>query len=222
MTQQAEQRQRQIEENLGLVHACANRLLGRSASYEDLVGAGCVGLVKAADGFDPSLGYAFSTYAVPVILGEMRRLLREESALKVSRSAREKAARLCEIQKQLRSHDGREPTIGQIAEKAGMESSEAAALLFASLPALPLVTEYDGEERPMEIPCESGEQPILEKLSLEKAMTLLPEKDRLLIECRYFHAMTQTATAEKLGMSQVQVSRREKAILRTLRGYLSE
>ena len=222
MIQDSAQRERRIEENLGLVHACAHRLQGRGVSYEDLVGAGSVGLVKAADGFDPTLGYAFSTYAVPVILGEMRRLLREESAVKVSRTAREKAMRLVEIQKELRLRDGKEPAVSQIAEKAGMERSEAAALLFAGQPPLPLVTVYEGEERALEIPCESGEQPLLEKLSLEKAMALLPEQDRLLNEYRYFRGMTQTVTAEKLGMSQVQVSRREKTILRTLRGYLSE
>lgn len=208
---------RLIVENLGLVHACANRFRGRGIEYDDLYGAGCIGLVKAANGFDPTRGFAFSTYAVPAILGEIRRLFRDGGTVKVGRAARERARRLLSLRDELSESLGREPTIGEVAEKADMEAAEAALLLSAVLPPLSLTVEHDDGDRQSDIPVESCEQPLLDRLSLLSALDKLCERDRRLIEYRYFHGLTQTVTATKLGMTQVQVSRREKAILSILR-----
>ena len=129
---------RLVSENIGLVHACAQRFLGRGVEYEDLAGAGSVGLVKAARGFDPSRGFAFSTYAVPVILGEIRQLFRDGGAVKIGRTAKEKALLLLKIAETLRSELHREPTVGEIARAAGTEPAETAALLTALLPPVSL------------------------------------------------------------------------------------
>ena len=123
-----------IEENLGLVHSCANRFRGRGVEYEDLFQAGCVGLVKAANGFDAERGFAFSTYAVPAILGEIKRIFRDGGAVKVGRAAKEKARQLMKIRDALAAELGREPTVEEVAKTAKMETSEASLLICASLP----------------------------------------------------------------------------------------
>ena len=214
---QNEQRNARIEQNLGLVHHCANRFRGRGVEYDDLFSAGCVGLTKAADGYDPALGYAFSTYAVPAILGEIRRLFRDGGAVKVGRAAKEKARQLLQLQAQFRQENGREGTIHEIAEQAGVEPAEAAQLLSALTPPLSLTIEDEAGESQADLPVDSGEETLLDRLSLERAMQTLSPQDQSLITCRYYQNMTQSATAEKLGMTQVQVSRREKRILLLLR-----
>lgn len=214
---QNEQRNARIEQNLGLVHHCANRFRGRGVEYDDLFSAGCVGLTKAADGYDPALGYAFSTYAVPAILGEIRRLFRDGGAVKVGRAAKEKARQLLQLQAQFRQENGREGTIHEIAEQAGVEPAEAAQLLSALTPPLSLTIEDEAGESQADLPVDSGEETLLDRLSLERAMQTLSPQDQSLITCRYYQNMTQSATAAKLGMTQVQVSRREKRILLLLR-----
>lgn len=214
---QNEQRNARIEQNLGLVHHCANRFRGRGVEYDDLFSAGCVGLTKAADGYDPALGYAFSTYAVPAILGEIRRLFRDGGAVKVGRAAKEKARQLLQLQAQFRQENGREGTIHEIAEQAGVEPAEAAQLLSALTPPLSLTIEDEAGESQADLPVDSGEETLLDRLELERAMQTLSPQDQSLITCRYYQNMTQSATAAKLGMTQVQVSRREKRILLLLR-----
>ena len=214
---QNEQRNARIEQNLGLVHHCANRFRGRGVEYDDLFSAGCVGLTKAADGYDPALGFAFSTYAVPAILGEIRRLFRDGGAVKVGRAAKEKARQLLQLQAQFRQENGREGTIHEIAEQAGVEPAEAAQLLSALTPPLSLTIEDEAGESQADLPVDSGEETLLDRLSLERAMQTLSPQDQSLITCRYYQNMTQSATAAKLGMTQVQVSRREKRILLLLR-----
>lgn len=214
---QNEQRNARIEQNLGLVHHCANRFRGRGVEYDDLFSAGCVGLTKAADGYDPALGYAFSTYAVPAILGEIRRLFRDGGAVKVGRAAKEKARQLLQLQAQFRQENGREGTINEIAEQAGVEPAEAAQLLSALTPPLSLTIEDEAGESQADLPVDSGEETLLDRLELERAMQTLSPQDQSLITCRYYQNMTQSATAAKLGMTQVQVSRREKRILLLLR-----
>lgn len=206
-----------IENNLGLVHSCANKFKGRGIEYDDLFGAGCIGLIKAADGFEPELGYAFSTYAVPAILGEIRRLFRDGGAVKVGRSAKEKARTLIALRDNLNATLDREPTISEIAEKAGIEPCEAAELIYAVMTPISLTADNDDGEKQIDIPIESCETLLLDKLSLKSAINSLGEKDRLLLEYRYFKGLTQSAAAKKLGMTQVQVSRREKALLLMLR-----
>lgn len=209
-----------VNENLGLVHACANKFRGRGCEYDDLFQAGCVGLCKAAANFDPERGFAFSTYAVPVILGEIRRIFRDGGTVKVSRSLKEKARVALKAKQELEAELSREPTVSELAKKLGVEVSEAAELLTVSMPVISLTAQDETSSRQLDIPTEAPEEAISEKLALKKVVSLLEERDRKLIELRYFDGLTQVKTAEKLGMSQVQVSRREKALLIKMRESL--
>ena len=214
-------RDERIAENLGLVHACANRFRNRGLEYDDLFSAGCIGLCKAADGFDEALGFAFSTYAVPAILGEIRRLFRDGGAVKVSRTLKERARAAQKVQDALAAQWDRTPTVCEIAEKMGISEYETAELLNLAKPPLSL-TEYDGEdERQTDIPVPSGEEEIQNRLALGAVLEALPDTDRKLIELRYYQGLTQVKTAEALGLSQVQVSRRERAILLEMRKRLT-
>ena len=203
-----------VTENLRLVHTCANRFRGRGVEYEDLFQAGCVGLVKAAKGFDPALGFRFSTYAVPAILGEIRRIFRDGGSVKIGRAAKEKATRLLALRAALTEELGREPGVSLLAEKAGLEPAEAAVLLAAGLPTVSLTGEDDAETA---IPVDGPEETLTGRLDLQAAMDKLSERDRALLTLRFFQGQTQTVAAERLGMTQVQVSRREKAVLAALR-----
>lgn len=214
-------RDERIAENLGLVHACANRFRNRGLEYDDLFSAGCIGLCKAADGFDEALGFAFSTYAVPAILGEIRRLFRDGGTIKVSRTLKERARAAQKVQDALAAQWDRTPTVCEIAEKMGISEYETAELLNLSKPPLSL-TEFDGEdERQTDIPVPSGEEEIQNRLALGAVLEALPDTDRKLIELRYYQGLTQVKTAEALGLSQVQVSRRERAILLEMRKRLT-
>ena len=214
-------RDERIAENLGLVHACANRFRNRGLEYDDLFSAGCIGLCKAADGFDEALGFAFSTYAVPAILGEIRRLFRDGGAVKVSRTLKERARAAQKVQDALAAQWDRAPTVCEIAEKMGISEYETAELLNLAKPPLSL-TEFDGEdERQTDIPVPSGEEEIQNRLALGAVLEALPDTYRKLIELRYYQGLTQVKTAEALGLSQVQVSRRERAILLEMRKRLT-
>ena len=208
-----------ITENIGLVHSCANRFKGRGVEYEDLFQAGCVGLIKAASGFDPDKGFRFSTYAVPAILGEIRRIFRDGGTVKIGRASKEKARNLLAIKDELTLITGKEPTITEIAERAGMDPTEAASLICACLPVISLTSE-EGENQ-TDIPVPSPDERLSEKLDLHNALFSLEENERKIIDLRYYKGLTQTVTAEKLGLSQVQVSRKEKAILIKLRKMLA-
>ena len=211
-----------VEKNMGLVYACARKLQGRGVEFDDLVQAGSVGLIKAADGFDTTRGLAFSTYAVPVILGEIKRLFREGGSVKVGRTTREKARDLLAQKEQLAERLGREPSISELAELARLEVSEAAMLLGSAMPVISLTNHDDSGQSEFDLPVQSQAGEIVDKLALRQVMATLDERERQLVELRYFNALTQQRTAEALGMTQVQVSRREKAILQRLRGYLLE
>lgn len=217
---QDENRESLIEENFGLVHACANKFRGRGVEYDDLFQAGCVGLVKAADNFDFSRGFAFSTYAVPVILGEIRRIFRDGGAIKIGRSLKEKARNAMKLRDELSLSLGREPTVSELAEGLGTDVASAAELITLSMPTISLTATDDEKTGQLDIPTEAPENEISERLSLKSVLEALDEKDRKLIELRYFKGLTQVKTAGQLGMSQVQVSRREKLILLELRKKL--
>ena len=208
-----------VTDNIGLVHSCANRFKGRGVEYEDLFQAGCIGLIKAAAGFDPDKGFRFSTYAVPAILGEIRRIFRDGGTVKIGRAAKEKARELLGIKEELALNTGKEPTITEIAEKAGMDISEAAALISACLPVISLTAEED--ESQTDIPIPSPDENLTEKLDLRQALLSLEDGERKIIELRYYKGLTQSVTAERLGLSQVQVSRKEKVILTKLRKMLA-
>lgn len=210
-----------VEENLGLVHMCANRFRGRGIEYDDLYGAGCIGLVKAASAFDAGRGVKFSTYAVPVILGEIKRLFRDGGSIKVSRSVRELGMKLSAAGEKFHMLSGREPAIAELAELAGCSPEEAAEALALNMPPVSLTCNADGEEgSQIDIAAAPPDYELVDILSLRQALGALSAPDRKLIYCRYFRDMTQTDTARVLGMTQVQVSRREKKLLAALRGDL--
>ncbi len=222
MTAAQRTRQDVICANMGLVHTCARRFTGRGIEYDDLFQAGCVGLIKAVDGFEPQRGLQFSTYAVPLILGEMRRLFREGGAVKVSRSLRELSLRAARTRENLAASTGREPTVEELAAALGVEPAEAAQAVCAGLPPISLTRNGEEDEGgEMDLPIPSPEGAITDRLALEQLLERLPERDRQLIRLRYVGRRTQQATADELGMTQVQVSRRERALLGLLRQELT-
>lgn len=212
------EREALIGENYGLVHACANKFRGRGVDYEDLFQAGCVGLIKAADNFDKSRGFAFSTYAVPVILGEIRRIFRDGGAVKIGRTLKEKSRQAMKIRDEMSAELQREPTVSELAQRLGVDIATAAEYITVSMPTVSLTAcDEDGKGNQLDIPVQAPEAEITEKMALRTVVDSLEERDRRLIELRYFKGMTQVKTAEALGMSQVQVSRREKLILGIMR-----
>ena len=214
-------REELICDNLGLVHACANRFRNKGIEYDDLFSAGCLGLVKAADGFDESRGFAFSTYAVPAILGEMKRLFRDGGAVKISRALKERAREAAKLREEMTAALSREPTLRELAAKMQVSEYEMAQLVNLSMPVASLTELHEENDRQIDIPVESEEEEIQNKLALSEVLKILPENDRRLIELRYYKGLTQTKTAEILGLSQVQVSRRERTILLDLRRKLT-
>ena len=217
MTEKNISRSELIDNNYGLVHSCANRFRGRGVEYDDLFQAGCIGLIKAADNFDQSRGFAFSTYAVPVILGEIKRIFRDGGLVKIGRTLKEKSRNAVKVSEELSKELGREATITELAEKLGVSVSEAAELITVSMPAVSLTGEDEKGTSQLDSPTESHEEEISERIALKTLIAALEEKDRRLIELRYYKGMTQVNTAKELNMSQVQVSRREKAILMKMR-----
>jgi len=209
-----------IAANLGLVHSCCHRLTGRGIEYDDLYGAGCIGLIKAYDGFDKSRGFAFSTYAVPVILGEIRRLFRDGGTVKVSRTLKELSLRATRERERLTKELGYDPSISELAERLFVTSEELTEALTASLPVISLTYESDDGVQELDLPSCEIETQISEGLALKEVVGSLAPVDRNLIELRYFSARTQSETAQALGMTQVQVSRRERVILGELRKML--
>ena len=205
--------------NMGLVHTCAKRFSGRGIEYDDLFQAGCVGLVKAADGFDADRGLCFSTYAVPLILGEMRHLFREGGAIKAGRALRALSYRVSRLREQMSTQLGREPSVTELAQQLEEDPEQVAQAVGLSTPPLSL-TRAEGES-PIDLPVESYEQAVTDRLALWQVLEELPPRDRALIRLRYLGHQTQQATADRLGMTQVQVSRREKALLRQMRQMLT-
>lgn len=211
-----------IENNLGLVHATARHFMGRGVEYDDLYQAGCMGLVKAVTGFDTSRGVQFSTYAVPVIMGEMRRLFRDDGPIKVSRTLKEQSIKATRTRERLRIKLDREPTINELAAEIGLDPAETAQALEASITPISLTVGDEGEDSQADIPVDSGEDSLVDRLTLKEALNQLESNDRQLIVLRYFQNRTQAETAAQLNMTQVQVSRREKKILAILKNNLEE
>ena len=217
-----------IEKNLGLVHSLANRFRGRGVEYEELYSAGCVGLVKAAQNFDTERGLMFSTYAVPVILGEIKRLFRDGGVVKVSRGLKELSLKVTRIQERLLK-EGKEPRLSDISEILGISVAEVSEALSVGLPPLSL-TSTSSEEggyssggasaSEYDVPVEPPQNKLVESIALKQSLSSLPAEDRKLIIMRYWGDKTQAQVGEFLGMSQVQVSRRERRILDTLRKML--
>ena len=212
-----------IEQNLGLVHSCAGRFRGRGIEYDDLYSAGCMGLVKACDAFDPERGVCFSTYAVPVILGEIKKLFRDGGTVKVSRSLKELNLRINAAREHHRKLCGTEPTLSQLAEELGESVENVAMAIQAAQPAMSLTPEggEDGD-RQLDIPVESPEEELADRISLAEVIEALPEQDKQLIRLRFYGNRTQSETAKALHTTQVQISRRERKILIRLRARLLE
>lgn len=206
-----------IEGNLPLVHKLANRFRGRGVEYEELYAAGCVGLVKAVDRFEPERGLCFSTYAVPVILGEIRRLFRDGGSVKISRSLKELSVKAARLRDQLSANG--EPHISDIAQALGVTPEEAAEALCAGIP--PVSLDHGGEDgEPLPVPSASGEDALIDRLALRQCLSELSGEDREILMLRYFRRKTQCETAQILGMTQVMVSRRERKLLKELREQL--
>lgn len=208
-----------IEDNIGLVHSIAKRFKGRGEDYDDLYQAGCVGLIKAVDNFDESKGFLFSTYAVPVIMGEIRRLFRDGGAVKVSRSLKEKSIKVQAIREKFIKKELREPTVSELSELCGIETEELFEVLNVINPVVSLsCTTEDGDET-IDIPVDDTDK-LFDRLSVHHAIKDLSNDELLLIKYRFYEGKTQCESAKLLGISQVQVSRREKQLLAKLRTRL--
>lgn len=209
-----------IENNLGLVHSICKRFSGRGIEYDDLYQAGCIGLIKATDAFDDERGIMFSTYAVPVIMGEVRRLFRDGGAVKVSRSVKELGIKISREKDKLEQKLCREPTIGELAEKLGVSKEEITEAVCANQSTVSLTYEGDDGIKETDLPTVSTEEEISNRLTLDEAFKILNDNEIKIMKLRYYNSFTQSKTAEILNMSQVQVSRAEKKILLKLRGFL--
>ncbi len=210
-----------IQSNLGLVHLCASRFKGRGIEYDDLYSAGCLGLVKAYDGFDVERKVCFSTYAVPVILGEIKKLFRDGGTVKVSRSLKELSLKINATRERVLKKEGREPTVAELAEKLQVSQEQVVQAVNASLPALSLSPVTDDENgKDFDVPVPSHEEELSDRLALQEVLCDLPEQDRTLIRLRFFCGKTQSETAKLLETTQVQISRRERKILLAMRSRL--
>lgn len=216
--EQKSERDRFIESNLPLVHKLANRFRGRGIEYDELYSAGCVGLVKACDRFEPERGLCFSTYAVPVILGEIRRLFRDGGSVRISRSLKELSVKASRAKERL-SASG-EPRISDIAAELGVSCEDAAEALCAAVP--PVSLDSGGTDGgALSVPCGGDDESrLIDRLALRECLSRLSGVDRSIIILRYFRGLTQCKTAEILGLTQVGVSRRERRLLSSLRDEL--
>lgn len=207
-----------IQDNLGLVHSLAARFKGRGIEYEELYAAGCEGLVKAAKGFDETRGLQFSTYAVPVILGEIKRLFRDGGTVKVSRGLKELSLKAARVQEQIR-REGREPRLSEIAAALNISVEQAGEAVCAALPPISLTAQQD-EDTELEIPVPPEQTKLTDKIALNQCLSRLTEEEQNIIILRYWKNRTQRETGLILGLSQVQVSRKEKKALARMREML--
>ena len=207
------------EENSGLIWAVTRRFLGRGTEAEDLYQLGCLGFLKAVEGFDLEYGTQFSTYAVPKIAGEIRRFLRDDGAIKVSRGIKEQASVIRTVRNQLTSALGREPTVGEISRQTGFTPEEI-ALAETATAATESIQRESGEEGfslEQVLTDTESEEKMVEKIALRQAISALADREATVIRLRYFHGLTQQRVAKVLEVSQVQVSRIEKKALTQLR-----
>ena len=217
-------RERLLQENAWLIWSIVRRFYGRGTEPEDLYQLGCLGFLKAIDGYDPAYGTQFSTYAVPKIAGEIRRFLRDDGAIKVSRTIKEQAAQLRNLRNQLTLELGREPHLSEIAQASGLTVQEIAVIDTAMLPAdsLQRPAGEDGCSLEQLLPGEAIEEKIIESVALGDAISQLEPRQQAVIRMRYFRGMTQDKTAAVMGVSQVQVSRLERRALGRLKEILGE
>ena len=208
-----------IEENSGLIWSVARRFFGRGVEAEDLYQLGCLGFLKAIEGFDEEFGTRFSTYAVPKIAGEIRRFLRDDGMLKVSRGVKEQAAKIHQARLALEQRLGREPSVSELTEATGFSGEEIAFAQLATGPAESIHSPCgeDGFNLELVLGDFEAEERMLERVSLRALVEQLPERERKVIALRYYHGLTQQSCARVLGVSQVQVSRLERRAVDALR-----
>lgn len=223
-SQQGDQQAKEelVEANTGLIWSVAKRFMGRGTETEDLYQLGCLGFLKAVEGFDLAYGTQFSTYAVPKIAGEIRRFLRDDGAVKVSRGIKERAAAIKTTRNQLVHALGREPTILEISRQTGFSPEEIAMAetATAAIESIQQETGEDGFSLESVLSDTQTEEQLVERLSLKQAIGALPEREALVIQLRYYHGLTQNRVARVLSVSQVQVSRIEKKALSQLREFM--
>ena len=213
---------RLIEDNGGLIWSVARRFFGRGVEAEDLYQLGCVGFLKAIEGFDREYGTCFSTYAVPKIAGEIRRFLRDDGIVKVSRSVKEQAAKIHSARQMLEQRQGREPSLSELAEATGLDAEEIAFALAATGPAesIQRSSGEDGFSLELVLGDYEAEERMLEQVNLRALVEQLPDRERKVIALRYYHGLTQQSCAKVLGVSQVQISRLERRAMEALRSRL--
>ena len=218
-----------VEKNMGLVHSIARRFQNRGVEMEDLIQIGSIGLLKAIDKFDLTYEVRFSTYAVPMITGEIKRFLRDDGMVKVSRSLKEEAARIYAAREVFMGEQGREPTLEELADKLQLTREEVILAMESAAQIESLqktIYQSDGSDIALEdkLPFEKNQQEeVLDRMLLEQMLESLNTEERELIYLRFFKERTQSNIAKKMGMSQVQVSRMEKKILRRMReAYFTE
>ena len=211
-----------LQENNGLIWSVVRRYYGRGVEPEDLYQLGCMGFLKAVQGYDPEYGTQFSTYAVPKIAGEIRRFLRDDGPVKVSRGLKERGFSIRSARERLSAALGREPTLSELAGETGLSAEEIAAAETAAEPVLSLQTETGDSGLTLEGMLSSGgeEERLVERLTLRTAISSLPEREQQVLLLRYYRGMTQMQTARVVGVSQVQVSRLERRALDRLRQEL--
>lgn len=214
--------ERLIEENSGLIWSVARRFTGRGVEADDLYQLGCVGFLKAVEGFDTEYGTQFSTYAVPKIAGEIRRFLRDDGAVKVSRGIKERAVTIRTTRLQLVQTLGREPTISEIAHRTGFTPEEIAIAenATAAVESMQRESGEDGFSLESILSDTENEDTLLEKIALSQAMQRLAEREEMVIRLRYYHGLTQQQVAKMICVSQVQVSRIERKALARLYEFL--
>ena len=212
-----------LRDNSGLIWSIVRRYYGRGVEPDDLYQLGCLGFIKAVKGFDLTFGTQFSTYAVPKIAGEIRRFLRDDGAVKVSRSVREQAAMIFAARERLKNALGREPVLSELSEETGFNAEEIAQCELAVAEPESLQRETgDGLTLEGMLGSESPEESMVEKIALREAIDALPERERMTILLRFFKGLTQEQAARLLGVSQVQVSRLERRALERLRASLAD
>ncbi len=218
----AEASERLVTENTGLIWSVARRFIGRGTDNEDLYQLGCLGFLKAVDGFDTAYGTQFSTYAVPKIAGEIRRFLRDDGAVKVSRTVKEQALSIRTARNCLMQSLGREPTVSELSQNTGYSPEEIALAQTATAATESIYRDMgeDGFSLEDVLTDTESEERMVEKISLRQAINRLPDRERTVIELRYFHGLTQERVSRVLNVSQVQVSRIEKKAISTLRTLL--
>lgn len=215
-----------VQENVSLVKCIVKRYLGKGVDYDDLFQIACMGFLKAIAGFDESFGVKFSTYAVPMIAGEIKRFMRDDGSVKVSRAMKQMAKEMHAFVEEYTIKKGIPPSIAEIADKFSLEQAETVFIMGSSKMPLSLYStsdQKDGNERELidTIPSKDDQDEWLDKMLLKGAIEALPERDKRIIILRYFRDMTQSEVAEKIGVSQVQVSRIENRIIKEFRGKLT-